>query len=92
MPEPIYVLVVFVLRFIDVLSICMLLRAILGWFIMDGGGKFMGFLYTVTEPVVIPFRKLFRKLNWFQGTPIDMAFTFGWLFLYLIEIIITYMS
>lgn len=91
MPEPIYVLVIFVLRFLDILSLAMLLRAILGWFIMDGEGKFMRFLYTLTEPVVYPFRKLFYKLNWFQGSPIDVAFTFSWLFLYLIEIILNLM-
>ena len=91
MPEPIYVLVIFVLRFLDILSLAMLLRAILGWFIMDGEGKFMRFLYTLTEPVVYPFRKLFYKLNWFQGSPVDVAFTFSWLFLYLIEFILNLM-
>ncbi|MBQ7357683.1 MAG: YggT family protein [Clostridia bacterium] len=91
MPEPIYVLVVFVLRFLDVLSLAMLLRAILGWFFVDGEGKLMRFLYTLTEPVVLPFRKLFHKLNWFQDMPIDMAFTFSWLFLYAVELVISLM-
>lgn len=91
MPEPIYILTVFILRFLDVLSLAMLLRAVLGWFFMDGEGKLMGFLYTLTEPVIYPFRKLFHKLNWFQGTPIDMAFTFSWISLYAIEFIITLM-
>lgn len=91
MPEPIYVLVVFALRFLDVLSLAMLLRAILGWFFIGGEGKFMRFLYTLTEPVVLPFRKLFYKLNWFQDTPIDIAFTFSWLFLYLIELVLSMM-
>ena len=91
MPEPIYVLVVFVLRFLDVLSLCMLLRAILGWFFADGEGKLLRFLYVVTEPMVYPIRKLCQKLNWFQGTPIDMAFTFAWLFIYVIEIVINMM-
>ena len=91
MPEPIYVLVIFVLRFLDILSLAMLLRAILGWFIMDGEGKFMRFLYVLTEPVVYPFRKLFYKLNWFQNSPIDVAFTFSWLFLSLIEFVLNMM-
>ena len=84
-------LVVFVLRFLDVLSLAMLLRAILGWFFVDGEGKLMRFLYTLTEPVVLPFRKLFHKLNWFQDMPIDMAFTFSWLFLYAVELVISLM-
>ena len=84
-------LVLFILRFLDVLSLAMLLRAILGWFVMDGQGKFMRFLFVLTEPVVLPIRKLFYKLNWFQGTPIDMAFTFSWFALYLVEVLITAM-
>ena len=89
MPEPIYVLVMFILRFLDVLSLAMLLRAILGWFIMDGEGKLMRFLYVLTEPVVLPFRRLFHKLNWFQGLPLDIAFMFGWLSLSVVELVIT---
>ena len=92
MPEPIYVLVLFILRFLDVLSLAMFLRAILSWFIMDGEGKLMRFLYTLTEHVVMPYRKLFYKLNWFQKTPIDVAFIFSWMSLSLIELIITYMA
>lgn len=91
LPEPIYVLVNFVLRFLDVLSIAMFLRAILGWLFADGDNKLMRFLYTLTEPVVYPFRKLFYKFNWFQNTPIDVAFTFSWLSLYAIELIINLM-
>lgn len=91
MPEPIYILTVFILRFLDVLSFAMLLRAVLGWFFMDGEGKIMGFLYTLTEPVIYPFRKLFYKLNWFQDSPMDIAFIFSWMFLYVIELIITLM-
>ena len=82
-------LVIFVLRFIEILSLAMFIRAILGLFIMDGGGKFMRFLYVLTEPVVYPFRKLFYKLNWFQGTPVDVSFLFGILSLYLMEFVIS---
>lgn len=90
MPEPIYVLVMFIVNFLNVLSFGMLLRAVLGWF-SSGEGKFMRFLYTLTEPVVYPFRKLFYKLNWFQDSPIDVAFTFSWIFLYIVEIVVRVM-
>lgn len=86
MPEPIYVLVMFVVNFLNILSLAMLLRAILSWF-FAGEGKFIRFLYTLTEPVVYPFRKLFNKLNWFQDSPIDVAFTFSWIALYIVEIV-----
>lgn len=81
-------LVIFALRFIEILSLAMFVRAILSWFIMDGEGKFMRFLYVLTEPVVYPFRKLFYKLNWFQGTPVDVSFICGILSLSLMELVI----
>ena len=80
MPEPLYVLVNFVLIFIDVISWSMCIRAVLGW-ISNGEGRLMRFLYTATEPAIMPLRKLFYKLNWFQATPIDVAFMFTYLLL-----------
>ena len=57
-----YVLVSFVVLFIDVLTLAMLVRAILSWF-FDGDGVIIGFLYVFTEPAIMPLRKLFYKLN-----------------------------
>ncbi len=92
MPEPIYVLMLFVYYFLNVLSVAMMLRAILSWFVTDGEGKLVRFLYTLTEPAIYPFRKLFYKLNWFQETPMDMAFIFSWMFLSVIEMVIMLLS
>ena len=89
MPEPIYVLVSFVLTFIDVISWAMCIRAVLGWFLVDGGGRLMHFLYVITEPAIMPTRKLFHKLNWFQGLPFDMAYMFTYLELFLIQLLIS---
>ena len=55
----------------------MLLRAILSWFPIDNG--FIDFLYAITEPFVYPFTRLFEKLGWFQGIPINMAFMVSYL-------------
>ena len=87
MPEPIYVLVNFVVLFIKVLSYAMMIRAILSWF-TDGSGKFSQFLYVLTEPVIMPIRKLFAKMNWFQNSPIDFSFTFAFLALMIVEMIL----
>ena len=84
MPWPIYILVQFVLVFIEVLSIAMFIRVILSWF-TDGSGKFSQFLYVLTEPAVMPMRLILAKLNWFQNTPIDFSFTFTFLALFIIE-------
>ena len=87
MPEPLYVLVNFVLVFIDVISWCMCIRAILSW-ISNGEGRLMRFLYTITEPAIMPMRKLFYKLNWFQGIPIDMSYMFTYVVLFLIQLLL----
>ena len=57
-----------------VLDIGLFLRAILSWIDPDMSFRFSAFLYTVTEPVIQPIRKLCYKMNWFQRTPIDVPF------------------
>lgn len=87
MPEPIYVLVNFVLIFIDIISFAMMIRAILSWF-TDGTGKFTQFLYVITEPAIMPIRKLLVKMNWLQDSPIDFSFTLTFFALLLIELLL----
>lgn len=84
MPEPLYVLVNFVMIFIEIISFAMMLRAILSWFV-ESDGVFVRFLYVITEPAIMPIRKLFYKMNWFQDVPIDLSFTFTFIALFLIE-------
>lgn len=90
MPEPIYVLVNFVIMFLKVISFAMMIRAILSWF-TDGSGKFTQFLYVLTEPMIMPIRKLCEKMNWFQNSPIDFSFTFTFLALMIVETVLTAM-
>ena len=73
LPEPLYVLVSFVVIFLEVISFAMTIRAILSW-IFEPEGKFFHFLFVLTEPAIMPLRKLFYKMNWFQRTPIDVPF------------------
>lgn len=87
MPEPLYVLVNFVIIFIDVISLAMCIRAILGWFI-EPEGKIFHFLFVITEPAIIPIRKLFYKMNWFQGSPIDVAYMFSYIVLFVVQMIL----
>lgn len=88
MPEPIYVLVNFVLLFIDILMFAMLIRALLSW-ITDGGGKLSRFLYVLTEPAIMPVRKLLVKMNWLQNSPIDFSFTITCFVLLFIEMLLS---
>lgn len=57
-----------------VLDIGLFLRAILSWFDPDMSFRLSTFLYSVTEPIIQPIRKLCYKMNWFQRTPIDVPF------------------
>lgn len=89
MPEPLYVLVQFVLIFLDVISFSMLIRAILSFLGVNEEGLLMRFLYVVTEPAIMPLRKLFYKLNWFQNTPFDMAHLFTYTVLWILQLLIS---
>ena len=65
------------LALLSALDIAMFGRAILSWIDPMGEGPLASFLYAVTEPIILPFRKLFEKMNWFVGVPIDVAFFFA---------------
>ena len=65
------------LALLSVLDFAMLGRAILSWIDPMGEGALASYLYAITEPIILPFRKLFDKLNWFVGSPLDMAFLFA---------------
>lgn len=66
-----------VIALLSVIDFAMLGRAILSWIDPMADGPLASFLYAVTEPIILPFRKLFHKLNWFAGSPLDMAFLFA---------------
>ena len=70
--------------FIEVISFAMMLRAIISWF-FEGDGAFIRFLFVITEPAIMPLRKLFHKMNWFQDVPVDMAYSFTFIALFLIQ-------
>ena len=76
-----------VILVLSVLQLAMLLRAILSWFPIDSN-KFIDFLYGITEPVIIPFRLLFEKLNWFQNVPIDVSFMVAYLVLTILLLVL----
>lgn len=75
--------------FLSAIQTAMFIRAILSWFVMDGGGKIMGFLYAITEPFIAPIRALLAKMNWLQGSPIDFSFMITFLLLSIISVFLT---
>ena len=59
------------------IQLAMLVRAILSWFPIDN--RFVDFVYAVTEPFILPIRRLFERMGWFQGLPIDISFMVSYL-------------
>ena len=68
---------------LSVLQLAMLIRGIMSWFPTESN-KFENFLYMITEPLIMPVRLLFEKLNWFQGLPVDISFFVTYLLLSLL--------
>lgn len=61
---------------ISVLEFAMLGRALISLLGLDEENKLAVFLFTLTEPIILPIRNLLYRLNWFQDFPLDMAFFF----------------
>ena len=86
----VYILIKFVVLFLDVLLVAMLIRAIMSWFFMGGGeSPLLNFLYVVTEPLIVPVRMICQKFGWFQGMPIDMPFLITTMILSLISLLLS---
>ena len=74
MAAVLYLIMRFIVIFLDIVSLAMLGRAILSWFPSDGPTRIGSFLYVVTEPFIIPIRALCGRFGWFRGVPLDMPF------------------
>ena len=59
---------------LTIIWVALFLRAIFSWFDPTGEGKLSSLFYMITEPLIHPIRVLFEKLDWFQGTPLDVPF------------------
>ena len=57
---------------VDVLLLCMFVRAVLSFLPLDGA--LVGFLTLITEPAVMPVRKICEKFGLGEGLPIDIPF------------------
>lgn len=73
---------------ISVIELAMFARAILSWFDQTGESKISMFLYAVTEPVILPIRRLCERMHWFEGVPIDIPFMLTWLILMVVQLLL----
>ena len=76
---------------INLMQIAMFLRALLSWFDPMGEGRFSAFLYVITEPLILPVRKLFEARHWMEGVPLDIPFFVVLLLLMLLEALVTFL-
>ena len=77
-----------VLTLISVLSTAMLVRAVLGLFDPMHEWGISAFLFAVTEPLILPYRKLCAKNHWLEGGPLDGPFFLTVITLVALEVII----
>ena len=83
-----YVLSATVSYLITAVQFLMFARAILSWLPIDEDNPIVNFLYTVTEPVIMPVRAVIEKFGWFEGMPIDMSFFITFLLLSVLDVIL----
>lgn len=74
---------------LDVLELAMLARAILSWIPSVRGSRVEYVLEVITEPIILPFRRLLAKLRWGEGFPLDIAFLLAVVMLALIRVLIS---
>lgn len=73
---------------ISAIELAMFARAILSWFDQTGESRISMFLYAVTEPVILPVRKLCERMHWFEGVPLDIPFMLTWLILMVLQMLL----
>ena len=68
------IIVYFARVLLNIIDIALLIRAVLSWVAPGKYNRFIHFIYLLSEPVILPFRKLFDKLNIGVNSPIDLPF------------------
>ena len=56
------------------LQLAMLVRAVMSWFPISEDSAVAGFLYTVTEPVIMPVRRFLERFESLRNFPLDISF------------------
>ena len=59
---------------VSVIQILMVVRALLSWFPSANENKFGNIVYQLTEPIIVPFRRLVSRSSIANASMIDIAF------------------
>ncbi len=82
-----YQIVVTLLSFLE---FAMFARAILSWFPQGRDSRLNEMLYFVTEPIIMPFRKLTEPFQRGSMIPIDFAFLLAFIMLGVLRQLLAY--
>ncbi len=83
----IYQIAVTLLSFLE---FAMFARAIMSWFPQGRDSRINELLYWVTEPIILPFRKLTEPLQRGSMIPIDFAFLLAFIMLGILRQVLAY--
>jgi YggT family protein len=72
---------------IDIIMIAMAVRAVMSWFV-DEDNAVLSFLYSITEPLVLPVRKLLHKFSGSSAFPLDISFFITYMLLVLLRTVL----
>ena len=70
------------------MEILMFLRALSSWIVGDDDGPFIEFLYSVTEPMIYPVRKLVEKSDRLRELPVDVSFIITFIILSVVRMLL----
>ena len=70
------------------LEYLLMFRAIMSWFPQLQGGKLFAFLYGITEPIIMPSRKLMSNVRSLRGFPLDIPFMLAFIAVIFVEILL----
>lgn len=76
----------FVASIIRCLEFLFFARALMSWFAQGRDSRIYEFLYLVTEPIILPFRRLFERVDALRGFPFDIPFLVAF---FALELILT---
>ncbi len=84
----VYVITTFVSVFLLILHGLMLMRAVLSWLPVDDEIGAVNFVYSITEPVILPFRLVLERSEFVASLPIDIPFYAAFLSIGIVQMLL----
>ncbi len=84
----VYVFTNLVSFFLMALEMMMFIRAVLSWLPIDDDSPVVSFVYTMTEPVIVPVRILLERSETVRSLPIDLSFFVAFILLSVVQMLL----